>query len=106
MNEGYLGVFLLVASVVALIWLGVAVFRGSTLTARIGSGEGRGRPENALTEGTQAVVSKTLRPAGTIEYDSVPYDAISEGEFIEAGAKVVVIGKSGKSVMVRRVKGQ
>ena len=104
MNEGYLGIILLIASVAVLIWLGIAVFRGSTLTARIGSGDGPGRPENVLSEGTEAVVSKTLRPAGTIECDSVPYDATSEGEFIEAGAKVVVIGRSGKSVMVRRIK--
>ena len=106
MNDGSFGIILLVVSVAALIWLGVAVFRGSTLTAKVGSGEGQGRPENALSEGTEAVVSKTLRPACTIEHDAVPYDATSEGEFIEAGAKVVVIGSSGKSVIVRRIKRQ
>ncbi len=48
------------------------------------------------------VVTKPLRPAGIAEIDGDPYDVISEGEFIDQGVAVVVIGISTNSIVVER----
>lgn len=53
--------------------------------------------------GTEGVVSKDLHPAGKIEIAGISYDAISEGFLLEKGENVVVIGKKGGSLLVRKV---
>lgn len=104
MNEFSLGLFLIALSIAVLLGLAIVIFKGSTLSTRISTELAPSDRVDDLITGTEAVVSKTLRPVGTIEHDSIPFDATSEGEFIEAGTRVVVIGRLGKSVLVRRQK--
>lgn len=52
-----------------------------------------GKQGNALT---------TLRPAGTALIDTERYDVVSEGEFIEKGAYIIVVRIDGNSVIVTR----
>lgn len=43
-----------------------------------------------------------LRPAGTVDFDGVKLDVVSEGEFIPKGTKVEVIKVEGRRIVVRR----
>lgn len=52
--------------------------------------------------GRTGVVTRPLRPSGTVEIDDEPYDVISEGQFIDQGAAVVVIRISTNSIVVDR----
>ncbi len=42
-----------------------------------------------------------LRPAGTVLVEGVPYDAVSTGDFLEAGTQVRVLGRQGPSLLVQ-----
>ena len=42
-----------------------------------------------------------LRPSGTVRIDGRPVDVISEGAFIQKGAKVVVLSVNGSRIVVR-----
>lgn len=44
-----------------------------------------------------------LRPAGTVDFDGVKLDVISEGEFIPKGTMVEVIKVEGRKIVVRRI---
>lgn len=101
MDSGMTGLIILLAAVGALVWLGMVAVRGSLLTAKSDHPAKAGTGVSLPAEGTSAVVSKTLRPVGVIEVGSVPYEAISEGEFIEPGTEVVVMGHLGQRVLVR-----
>ena len=52
---------------------------------------------------TGVVVSK-LRPAGVVELDKQKYDVVSEGEFVEPGTLVQVVGVEGVRIVVRAVR--
>lgn len=43
-----------------------------------------------------------LRPAGTVDFDGVKLDVVSEGEFLPKGVKVKVIKVEGRRIVVRR----
>lgn len=51
----------------------------------------------------QGVTLTILRPAGTVDFDGVKLDVVSEGEFIPKGTKVQVIKVEGRRIVVRRV---
>lgn len=51
----------------------------------------------------QGVSLTILRPAGTVDFDGVKLDVVSEGEFIPKGTKVEVIKVEGRRIVVRRV---
>lgn len=51
--------------------------------------------------GKTGVALTPLRPAGTIEIDSVRIDALTQGEFIEKGKEVEVIRVEGSKIVVR-----
>ncbi|HNV35233.1 MAG TPA: NfeD family protein [Bacillota bacterium] len=102
MDSGSTGLVILLAATGVLVWLGVAVVRGSLLRTRMDPSVRTGTRAPMPAEGTSAVVSKTLRPVGVIDVGSEPYEAISEGEFIEPGTEVVVMGHIGQRVLVRR----
>ncbi|HLX64386.1 MAG TPA: NfeD family protein [Planctomycetota bacterium] len=55
---------------------------------------------SALT-GMSGVAETVLRPAGKVRLEGITYDAISEGGFIEAGVKVIVLRAQGSAVVVR-----
>ena len=42
-----------------------------------------------------------LRPSGTITIDGQPYDAVSDGAYIELGASIRVVGRRGPSLLVK-----
>ncbi|TWU44836.1 hypothetical protein Q31b_00060 [Novipirellula aureliae] len=44
-----------------------------------------------------------LRPSGRVEIEDYTIDVVTEGEFVESGTKVKVIGKQGARVIVRAV---
>ena len=55
----------------------------------------------ASAVGKIAVVETVLRPAGKIRLEGNTYDAVSEGEFIDAGKKVRVLRSQGYALVVR-----
>ncbi|WP_432666016.1 NfeD family protein [Wukongibacter baidiensis] len=44
-----------------------------------------------------------LRPVGTVDFDGVKLDVVSEGEFIPKGTMVEVIKVEGRRIVVRRI---
>ncbi|MGF0039902.1 NfeD family protein [Peptoniphilaceae bacterium SGI.131] len=61
--------------------------------------------KNQLTNllGLEAKVVKTLRPAGQIKVGERVYDAISYGEYIEAGENIVVDKIEGSTIYCKRI---
>ncbi len=51
----------------------------------------------------QGVALTTLRPVGTVDFDGVKLDVVSEGEFIPKGIQVKVIKVEGRRIVVRRL---
>lgn len=51
--------------------------------------------------GRQAVVNKTLRPSGEVEIDGMIYEAVSFGNYISKGQKVVVTKTKGSLLYVK-----
>ncbi|WP_352419834.1 NfeD family protein [Proteiniborus sp.] len=47
-----------------------------------------------------------LRPAGTVDFDGVKLDVVSEGDYIPKGKEVKVIKVEGRRIVVRQVKKQ
>ncbi len=45
-----------------------------------------------------------LRPSGTVDFDGVKLDVVSEGEFIPRGTEVKVIKVEGRKIVVRETK--
>lgn len=53
--------------------------------------------------GQEGVVLTLLRPAGTVQIDERVFDVVSEGRFVEPGARVKVLGVSGNRIVVRAI---
>lgn len=62
--------------------------------------------ERMLLVGKQGVATTPLRPAGIIEIDGEPYDAVSEGSFIPQGVPVRVVKVESTRIVVRPSKEQ
>ena len=60
-------------------------------------------PEQPNLMGRQGVVTRELRPAGTVVIDGNPIDVVSEGDYITKGQKVVVVEVTGSRVVVRPI---
>ncbi len=58
---------------------------------------------NGLSAGDVGTVYSTLRPVGTAYFGESKIDVMSDGEFIEPGAKVRIVRVEGAKVMVRKV---
>jgi membrane-bound serine protease (ClpP class) len=88
---------------IALVWL---FFRSGASRRLIREdkilGDSSSVPSLAYLIGRSGVVTKPLRPAGTIEIDNEPYDVVSEGQFIDQGEAVVVIRISTNSLVVEK----
>lgn len=97
------GSILLISICFVLVVIAVVVFRKITLSSKIETGNAIFHEAGIPKAGTRATVSKTLRPVGVIDVENVPYEAMSEGEFIEPGTEVVVIGKLAGRALVRKV---
>jgi len=98
------GSILLISICAAIVLVAVAVFRKLVLSSKIDTADALSHQASSLKAGTKAVVSKTLRPVGVINVESTPYEATSEGEFIEPGTEVVVIGRLAGRALVRKDK--
>lgn len=59
-------------------------------------------PANLPQPGTKAEVFATLRPAGKIIVKDKIFDAISTGDFIDAGEKIVIVRVEGSTIFVNR----
>ncbi len=97
------GSILLIAICIALVVIAVIVFRKATLSSRIEAGSAISHEAALPKAGTKATVSKTLRPVGVIFVENIPYEATSEGEFIEPGTEVIIIGMLAGRALVRKV---
>lgn len=51
--------------------------------------------------GREGLVISFLRPAGMIDIDGIHLDVVSEGQYIELGAKVKVVSVNGSRIVVR-----
>jgi membrane-bound ClpP family serine protease len=49
----------------------------------------------------QGVATTVLRPAGTADFEGVKLDVVTEGEFIDKGARLQVIRVEGRRIVVR-----
>lgn len=58
------------------------------------------RPQNLPPPGTKGEVFATLRPAGKVLINDTVYDAITAGNFIEKGTKIVVVRLDGSTIIV------
>jgi len=62
-------------------------------------------PADLPQPGTRAEVFATLRPAGKIIVQENIYDAVSTGDFIDAGERVIIVRLEGGVIFVNREKG-
>ncbi len=51
--------------------------------------------------GQEGTVLTLLRPAGTVQIGDQVYDVVSEGRFVEPGARIKVLGVNGNRIVVR-----
>lgn len=78
------------------------LWNGMVLRSQTSTKEGYvSSPENPALLGRQGVVSRELRPAGTVLIDGNPIDVVSEGDYIEKGRTVTVVEVTGNRVVVR-----
>jgi len=59
--------------------------------------------EGLLTPGRVGRALTALRPAGTIEVGERRFDAVTEGEFVEAGSPVRIVLVEGRRIVVRKL---
>ena len=59
---------------------------------------------NSLAD-QEGVVLTFLRPAGTVEIEGKVYDVVSEGRFVEPGARIRVLSVNGNRIVVRAIEG-
>ena len=60
--------------------------------------------EKKHLEGKEGKAITMLRPSGVVEIDGKRYDALTEGEFIERGKKIVVTRVEGGKIFVKKLK--
>lgn len=53
--------------------------------------------------GKEGVVLTLLRPSGLADFDGMQLDVVSEGQYIEAGARVKVVSITGSRIVVKRI---
>lgn len=97
----------LIASVAVIVVLaryvvpGFAAFNPFVLVGHEQEGYIAGdKPSTLPQPGTKGEVFATLRPAGKIIIDDKVYDAVSTGDFIQAGEKVIVARLEGSVIVV------
>lgn len=100
------GAFIIIVILVAAAAAAVLIFRRAELSSKIEPKPAGATESGIPAEGDRAVVSKTLRPIGVIDIKGRPFEATSEGEFIEPGTEVIVIGRLSGRALVRKAKGQ
>jgi membrane-bound serine protease (ClpP class) len=94
-----------VASLVLLRYLPRLPFgKKLILETGLGAGEGYASPPETDRQwlGKAATAVSPLRPSGIAEFDGERVDVVSDGEFIEPGARIVVTRVDGNRIVVRR----
>lgn len=71
-----------------------------------GSSTERADEEIRSLVGREGIVLSTLRPAGNADFDGLRMDVVSDGEFIQKGARVRVVRVEGLRVLVKAVSEQ
>ncbi|MFA5524565.1 MAG: NfeD family protein [Tissierellales bacterium] len=75
------------------------------LSASINSDEGYiGTSDMQYFLDKTGITLTVLRPAGTVDFDGVKLDVVSEGDFISKGKEVQVIKVEGRRIVVRQIK--
>jgi membrane-bound serine protease (ClpP class) len=74
------------------------------LETGLGAGEGYASPPETDRQwlGKAGTAVSPLRPSGIAEFDGERVDVVSDGEFIEPGAQIVVTRVDGNRIVVRR----
>lgn len=103
-------IFAVLAIIVALISKKIpkgSLYRTLFLRTNLTDEEGfLSSKENNNHIGEIMTVDTFLRPSGKVKKEDSVYDAISEGEFIEKGEKVKVVGNKGYILLVKRADNQ
>lgn len=83
-------------------WLNRVLLPAPVPAAGGGPGSGLGLQDQALTGlvGRVGTAETVLRPTGTMMLDGLRVDVVTEGEFVEAGARVRVLYVQGNRVVV------
>lgn len=94
------------ALLIALLFKLVPKTRTFRKIVLLDSGKDYVRPTDhdnlSLQKGTRGTALTPLRPAGIIKVDEAKIDAVSEGDFINAGETVVIMSIDGMKVTVRK----
>ena len=78
------------------------VISGPYLSATLAEAHSTSESSLALSEGDRGVVTKILRPTGSVKIGNNTYDVITEGEFIEKGEPVIITQIKGNNIVVTR----
>ncbi|MGI5891588.1 MAG: NfeD family protein [Bacillota bacterium] len=105
-----IAILIAVAAAAALIFFSVknkkirTFWRKLILSHKLDSDEGYDSADKNLMDlkGAEGIAITPLRPAGTAVFDQKRIDVVTEGEFIDNGAPVKVIGVEGVRVIVRQ----
>jgi len=98
-------VAILIAGVFAYVFRRKGIWNKFILRERLTTEEGfvsaAAKPELTGREGSALT---PLRPSGTIEIDGERIDAVTDGEFIDGGRRIVIVKVEGTRVVVRECK--
>ena len=59
--------------------------------------------EHKVAVGDEGVTVTELRPAGKARFGDIDADVVSEGSFIDGGAKITVVSVAGNRIMVKKI---
>ncbi|MHC4592047.1 MAG: NfeD family protein [Planctomycetota bacterium] len=100
-----IGIAVLIRFVPSLPVLSAIVHRHDLGSAHAGEIGERRTPGLAAMAGAVGIALTALRPAGRADFDDTLLDVVTEGEFIEKGARVQIQEVRGNRVVVRRHSG-
>ena len=83
---------------------GKSLILQTSLSTGVGIGSESGTERRWL--GKKGVAASPLRPAGFATIEGERMDVVSEGEYIEAGTRIEVIGEEGNRIVVRQLRNQ
>lgn len=105
MGMVFLGVDIIVIPVILVLGFKALGASSLSLHKNLSSKEGffSQAPELASWKGKQGEAITDLRPSGTVEIEGKRLDAVTDGEYVDAGTPVVVILVSGNRIVVDKI---
>ena len=104
---GLVAALLIITVLVMYVLPKTALFRRFALAEAVGRDSGQEAAQaEALAEQEAGALGKAispLRPSGTVELSGKRFDAVTEGDFIDAGCEVQVVGKRNFQLIVRKI---